>query len=229
MTPMFGELLEKRNAISLLIDSHRKEKEAFSSQISKSSKEIAMLKELIVQVNKGSLDARCKWLWEKGSMIGFTYVPTAQDKDDILRINDKILEEENNRVNLAVAAKECKESIIKLEDELQYALIDVTIKTLKTSTDDAESSANYGSIIYIFEIDKHEYTENGNLTYSSHKIKYVPQDEFVDAKSYEWREVRPSKSDKSKETDALIQQIPKWNYIINNYLKKRVHDIDSKS
>ena len=40
------------------------------------------------------------------------------------------------------------------------------------------------------DIDKYEYAEDGKLTFSSHRIKYVPQEDLKDGKSYEWREVK---------------------------------------
>ena len=228
MTPKFEELLRKKKESLSAIDVLAKEKEAFSAEISKSSKEIAMLKELVLQVNKGSIDSRCKWLWESGSMNGFTYQPSELDKDDILRINDKILEEENNRINLALAAKDCKEASAKLQENIPYMLISAIIKSVRTSTDDSKSSAAYGSIIYLLDIDKYEYAEDGKLTFSSHRIKYVPQEDLKDGKSYEWREVKTPLSGSSKDTDSLIQHIPMWNYIIKTFLKKRIDEINSK-
>jgi len=224
MTPMFAQLKAQADSLELLIKNKKEEKELFSSQCSKSSKQIAMYEEMIQLIYQGNLDARCKWIWEKGSIAGFTYSVTPKDIAEIDEIKKMITQEETNLSNFSEAGRTCKEEIRILESKIQYALIGVDIKHFGSSTDDDASSNAFGNIFYIFEIDINEYNHNGQLTLSSHRIKFLPKDETINEKAIEWREIRDVKqTDGSfKKKEIPIENDPKWAYIIKTFLKPKI-------
>jgi hypothetical protein len=68
---MFAKLKAQHDELELLIKTKMEEKELFSEQCSKASRQITMFQEMIELIHQGSIDARCKWIWEKGSIRGF--------------------------------------------------------------------------------------------------------------------------------------------------------------
>lgn len=222
MIEEFSGLMEKREAVKSLIRLKQREKELFSAEIAKSSKEISLLEGIIAEVYTGNVDVRCKWLWEKGSMAGFVYTTNQNDADDIVKLKGKILEERANMDNLSKAARDTKAEIVELENDLPYALIDINIKVMRTSTDDNPKSKSAGSLYHIFEIDRHEYKDDGKLVYSSHIIKFIRKEPGDSDGFPEWRELRPSVEDKLEFREIPIEQAPKWAYIIKKFLKPRL-------
>lgn len=224
MTPVFIQLKAQADELELLIKNKKEEKELFSGQCSKSSKQIAMYEEMIQLIYQGNVDARCKWIWEKGSIAGFTYAATPKDIVEIDEIKKMITQEETNRSNFSEAGRLCKEEIRILEAKLPYALIGVDVKHFGSSTDDDSTSNSFGNLFYIFEIDINDYNPNGNLTLSSHRIKFLPKDETLSEKAIEWREIRDIKqADGSfKKKEIPIENDPKWGYIIKTFLKQKI-------
>jgi hypothetical protein len=221
---MFAQLKAQADEIELLIKNKKEEKELFSSQCSKSSKQISMYEEMIQLIYQGNLDARCKWIWENGSIKGFTYTATPKDIIDIDEIKKMIAQEETNLSNFSEAGRTCKEEIRILENKLPFALIGVDIKHFGSSTDDEPTSNNFGNLFYIFEIDMNEYNHNGNMTFSSHKIKFLPKDETINEKAIEWRQIRTfDQADGTTKTKEIpIENDPKWAYIIKTFLKPKI-------
>jgi hypothetical protein len=224
MTPMFAKLKAQHDELELLIKTKMEEKELFSEQYSKASKQIKMFQEMIELIYQGSVDARCKWIWEKGSIKGFSYEPSFNDLEEITKIKAAISQEEVNLSKFSGAGKTCKSEIKILEAKLPYALLGIEVKHFGSSTDDETTSNNFGNLFYNYEIDINSYDKNGNLTHSSHTIKFLPKDENSHSNFIEWREVRkvkqPDGSFKNKEIP--IEKDPQWSYIIKTFLKPKI-------
>lgn len=224
MTQLFAQLKAQHDELELLIKSKMGEKELFSEQCSKASKQIALFQEMIELIYQGNIDTRCQWIWENGSIKGFTYLPTSSDIAEIEKIKIAIEQEEMNLSNFSEAGKICKNEIKILEEKLVYALLGVEVRHFGTSTDDDTGSNNFGNLFYTYYIDINSYNKNGNLTHSSHDIKFLPKDENSPSNFIEWREIRkvkqPDGSFKNKEIP--IEKDPQWAYIIKTFLKPKI-------
>lgn len=218
----FSKIEADVERLKLLIKTEIENKELFTLQVNKATKEITLLEGMIEEMYQGTVDSRCKWIWENGSIAGYTYEPSEKDKEDIDKIKHKIASEEEMRAQLSNAIRDCKKKSIELQNHLAYAYLDVNIKQVRTSThDDVNNKKKYGSIFYVFEIDVNEYDNRGMMTHSSSTIKYTPDLQYENGEPLEWCLMRTMDNKELKEIP--IDKDPKWTYIINKFLKPKVN------